>query len=451
MRQWIGPLWAGGISAAICYVEYVGLGAMLGTALLGYGDQSQAMGALLVILTASISSVIMAVRRLPVIAGPRGASLSIMVLGLLALQSSFPVNGTGQLVVIAAMMLGCTLGLSMGAMRWVQWLFDHLPQWLIPAFMYGSAISIVASASQKYLYHCLSVHEWQAWGVYLAGTLAGLLWLALCKTVAARTAHPKLAGVIRSLAGTSLVVGAGSAWLLYEWSQLRYATAGMCARLGMLDLNLHAFADRWAQLPQQDWQALSLWGLLAALVWGIFVGLVVLIEGRTAVATLMGTLKEIAPQHSSQALQQPVMRCSTGTQALLTPATAIVTSISQGRTLILWSLYRPSAASVLCHALLLLTIAFFASAWLAWLPQISLAVLMTLVGCSMLVAALETTWQQAYSVSHPGIAGGVGLWAVIAITVVTGQVLLAFVLPALGYVALHAWRQWQQRTRHKNS
>lgn len=97
MRQWIGPLWAGGISAAICYVEYVGLGAMLGTALLGYGDQSQAMGALLVILTASISSVIMAVRRLPVIAGPRGASLSIMVLGLLALQSNFPVNGTGQL------------------------------------------------------------------------------------------------------------------------------------------------------------------------------------------------------------------------------------------------------------------------------------------------------------------------------------------------------------------
>lgn len=440
MRQWMGALWAGGISAAICYVEYVGLGAMLGTALLGYGDQSQAMGTLLVVLAASLSCVVMALRRLPVIAGPRGASLSILVLGLLTLQSSFPVAGTGQLLVIAAMMLGCTLALCMGTMRWVQWLFDHLPPWLIPAFIYGSAVSIVASASQKYLSRCLYIHEGQSWGVYLGGTLAGLLWLALCKTAAARTTQPKWAGLFRSLSGTSLVVGAGAAWLLYEFSDLRYASAGMCARLGMLDLHWHAFTDRLALLAQQDWQALPLWGLLAAWVWGLCVGWVVLIESRTAIATLVSTL-QTSTTSSSQALQQPLMRWNAGTQALLAPATTVASSVSQSRTLILWSLFRPSPAAVLCHAVCLLLIALLASYWLAWLPQISLAVLMTLVGCSMLVPALEQTWQQAYSPSHLGIAGGLGLWAVLAITVLTGQALIGFMLPALCALALHGWQR----------
>lgn len=445
MRNWIGALWAGAVSAAICYAEYLGLGAMLGAALLGYGAQSQAMGTLLIVLAASLSCLVLGLRRLPVIAGPRGASLSILVLGLLTLQSSFPVAGSGQLLIIVAMMLGCALALYMGTMRWVQGLFEQVPPWLIPAFIYGSAISIVASASHKYLAHCLRMHEWQTWGIFLSGTLAGLLWQHGCKVVAARTTHAPLAGLIRSLSGTSLIVGAGTAWLLYEFSHLPYGTAGMCARLGKLDLSWHSVTSRMALLAQQDWASLPLWGLLAAGVWGLFVGLVVLIETRTAVSTLVHTLAERHPDHPLQALHHPLMRWHAGTQALLAPATTIASSVSQARTLILWSLSRPSPAAVLCHAACLLAIAFAASGWLAWLPHISLVVLMTLVGCSMIVPALEKTWHQAYSLSHPGIAGGLGLWAVLAITALTGQALAGFVLPALVTIALHGWQCYRAR------
>lgn len=56
---------------------------------------------------------------------------------------------------------------------------------------------------------------------------------------------PTVVGLARSLSGTSLVVGAGTAWLLYEYSSLRYASAGMCSRLGVLDLNLQPFSSAW--------------------------------------------------------------------------------------------------------------------------------------------------------------------------------------------------------------
>lgn len=442
MHRLLGVLWAGVVSAAICYAEYLGLGAMLGTALLGYGDQSQAMGTLLVVLAACISCLVLCARRFPVIAGPRGASLSILVLGLLSIQALYPVSGSGQLLVLVAMMLGCTATLCMGTMRWVQWVFAHLPAWLIPAFVYASALSIVASASHKYLYNCLMVSEWQTWGIFLSGVLAGLAWQTLCQSVARlKQLPPQATALARSLSGTSLVVGAGTAWLLYEYSSLRYASAGMCSRLGVLDLNLQSFFQRMGLLLEQDLHFIPLPALLAAAVWGLFVGLIVLIESRTAVTTLADLLRQAQRHAQAEALHTPLMRWNAGCQALLTPATTIASSVSQSRSQVIWSLYQPSAMAVLLHALALLAIALFAGHWLARLPQIALVVLMTLVACSMLIQSTTQVWQQAYSIKHRGIAGGLGLWAVLLISVVTGQTLLGFVLPAVWAIGLHWWRQ----------
>lgn len=439
MRQLIGAVWAGSISAAICYAEYLGLGAMLGTTLLGYGDQSQAMGTLLVVLAASISCLVLAIRRLPVIAGPRGASLSVLVLGLMTLQIQFQVSRTDQLLLLATMMVGCTVMLLISTLRWVDWIFDRLPQWLVPAFIYASAVSIVASASRKYLHSCLIVNEWQAWSIFLGSTLAGLFWISICRKIAQKTPNPKLSRLTGSLAGTGLVVGAATCWIFYELSSLPNASAGMCARMGLLDLSLHSFLERILLLAQNGLQLQAAApSLVLAAAWGMFVGLVVMLESRTAVASMADYLQKTTPAFVSQKLGQPLMLWNARLHAVLTSSTTVASSLSQSRSIIIWSLYRPSTLAIVFHIVALLLIALFASKWLAQLPQIALLVLMTLVGCSMLVPALEKTWREAYSLHHPGIGGGLGLWVVLSITAITQQPLAGFVLPAIFSVVTYA-------------
>lgn len=220
-------------------------------------------------------------------------------------------------------------------MRWVQWTFDHLPPWLIPAFVYASALSIVASASHKYLYNCLMVSEWQTWAIFLSGVLAGLVWQNLCQ---------------------------------------RYASAGMCSRLGVLDLNLQPFFQRMALLTEQQLHLVPLPALLTAVAWGLFVGLIVLIESRTAVTALAELLRQTQRHAQAETLHTPLMRWNAGCQALLTPATTIASSVSQARSQMIWSLYQPSAMAVLL------------------------------------------------------------------ISVVTGQTLLGFVIPAIWAIGMHWWR-----------
>ena len=103
----VGHLWAGLASAAICYAEYLGLGAVLGPALLGYGDQSKSVGTLLVVLSALVASLLLGLRKFPLLSGPRGASLSMLVLALLFIQSHFSVTASQQLPLLLCLMLGC--------------------------------------------------------------------------------------------------------------------------------------------------------------------------------------------------------------------------------------------------------------------------------------------------------------------------------------------------------
>ena len=430
MRRIFGSLWAGSISAAICYTEYMGLGAMLGTALLGYGAQSQTMGGLLVILAAAISSLVLCARKLPLIAGPRGASLSILVLGLVALQSYFPGSSSDQIALLVATMLGCVVMLFLGTFSWVSWIFKQVPTWLVPAFMYASALSIVANASKQYVFNCLQVNEIQSIGIFFGGVAAGLMWLAAFRKLAERCKNnPKAAGLARSFAGTTLIVGAGVAWGLYELSSLPNASAGMCARIGNLSLNLDMVLSRTQSLMAYEWRSLSVMSVGFSLFWGMLVGAVVILETRSSIDVLAKQLK-IDPTADSHPLHKPIMKWNARYQALLLPAATVASSISQSRSQILWNLYKPDPLAVFMHSAALLVIAFYASHLLANLPQIALAVLMTLVACTMIMPQLETEWGGAYSLKTSSISAGLGFWVVIGITVSFEMALLGFIIPA---------------------
>ncbi|MDO4970209.1 MAG: hypothetical protein Q4E66_12275, partial [Comamonadaceae bacterium] len=131
------------------------------------------------------------------------------------------------------------------------------------------------------------------------------------------------------------------------YSSLRYASAGMCSRLGVLDLNLQPFFQRMALLTEQQLHLVPLPALLTAVAWGLFVGLIVLIESRTAVTALAELLRQTQRHAQAETLHTPLMRWNAGCQALLTPATTIASSVSQARSQMIWSLYQPSAMAVL--------------------------------------------------------------------------------------------------------
>ena len=82
--------------------------------------------------------------------------------------------------------------------------------------------------------------------------------------------------------------------------------------------------------------------------------------------------------------------------------------------------------------------ALYAGDLIAGMPQIALAVLMALIAIQMIGGSLVSTWRKAYDPNEPittGLRNGLGLWLVIGLTVFTGQVLLAFLVPALIFFA----------------
>lgn len=443
--MYVGNAWAGMASAVICYVEYLGLGAVLGPALLGYGDQSKAVGTLLVLLSACIASLIFGLRRASLLAGPRGASLSVLVLVLLWLQVHFSVTAQQQLAILTCVLLGSSAMLWMAAWPRIQQLFDSLPQWLVPSFLYASAVGIVASAVGKYLFNCLQIAAWQTWAIYLSSTLLGVLWPWGCRKLAllCQSLSPELGRRLLALQGLSLILAAGWAWLGYWLGGLYLSKGGRCARLGSVELDLNAWNERFQVLLQgENWS--HGWQVLACAVFGgVIVGAVIVIESRTAVQSL----REEAPfgQNLDQAipLASNALHTTGWTHLPLVAATSVPVSISQARTQLLWSLGGHSHIGVLFHAAALLGIAVIASPWLAWLPQLSLAVLMTLIAIQMVGLSVVKIWSKAYDPQVApalGLRAGLGLWLVLGIAALSGQVILAFVLPAIAYGVLQLFR-----------
>ncbi|MEG2999397.1 MAG: SulP family inorganic anion transporter [Comamonas sp.] len=455
LRLRLAGLWAGLASAAICYAEYLGLGAVLGPALLGYGDQSKSVGTLLVVLSACLSGLLLAWRRMPYLAGPRGASLSMLVLCLVGLQKLLPGTAAQQLPVLASLVLGCVCMLGLAGTRRGQQRFARLPAWLMPAFIYASAVGIVAGAAGKYLYGCLQRAPLATWGIFLGACLLGVLWNQFFQArhaAAVKAQAPQRALRAKQLQGLALIVAAAAAWLVYEASPLAASTAGQCARLGQVDLHLQVLGERMAQLWHSLGGPLPWLSLLAAWVLGLGVGAVAAIESRAALDVLQ---REAVKQQVSAALpsQGSALRLQAGSAAVLLPCTGVPAAYSQSRTLVLWQLGGTTAWAAGCHAVALLGVALLASQWLAWLPQLVLAVLMTLVAVQMVGDPVQRIWRAAYDAQAPSYAGlraGLGLWLVLGITALTGQVLLSFVLPALGHGAYRLWRR-RRFVRHRNS
>ena len=430
----LGSLWAGVGSAVICYVEYVGLGAVLGPALLGYGAQSKSVGALLVVASAALACLILAWRRTPMLAGPRGAGMAVLVLSLLWLQQQFPSSAATQVILLAALMCGSALMQLATATAPGQAVFDRLPPWLVPSFIYASAISIAAGAINKYVYHCLQRNEVQTWGIFLSGTLLAVGWPHACRWLGKRLGQGRLLGRwIGKATGLAFMLGAALAWWMFEHSALAAPDGPFCARLGRVNLDVQTLTTRWQTLLHWPTGDSLLLPVLAAMACGLMVGAVNATETRTALDVL-----------SPDAKRAPVLiRWMALSTALLGGVTSVAPSISTSRSLILGNFFKPTALAVFFHSVALIILALLAGHWLAELPQLALAVLMTAVATQMVTKEAVQIWRSAYDPQTPvttGLRAGVGFWLVILLSVATAQPLVGLVLPALLHYAIRFLR-----------
>ena len=434
-----GSLWAGFASAVICYAEYLGMGALLGSYLLGHGDQAKSVGTLLVVASAIIGTLCLAARRLPFLAGPRGASMGMLVFALAWLQTQFPTTSSGQVMLLGCIMLGCACMLVVMCLPAVAKFFKELPTWLMPAFIYASAVSIIDGVVTKYLHHCILRDEATTWLIFLPAVLLGIAWPMLCKAMAARFAQSKAfkaEKAARALSGLALMLAGALAWITYQYSGLTYSEFGRCSTLGSVDLDVSVISTRVQSLLQHGNGSLTGWAYLMAFGWGCAVGIVAGVETKSTSDVLQSDWK--------RDLGNSLTRVNAGLVALTIPATGVVSSVSLSRTQTLQNFFPLNTVATIFHALCLCAIALLASQWLGQLPHIALAVLMTLVATQMLSEAVKKIWRNAYDptgIPPEAVLGGLGFWLVLAISILTGYTILGLLIPAVLYFVLFYGRR----------
>lgn len=113
--QWPGSLWAGVGSAVICYANTWPWEPMLAPALLGYGAQSKSVGTLLVVASAALACLLLAWRKVPYLAGPRGLYGGFGN-GIALAAAAFPASAAAQVALLVTLLfaaLGCRCWLQL--------------------------------------------------------------------------------------------------------------------------------------------------------------------------------------------------------------------------------------------------------------------------------------------------------------------------------------------------
>lgn len=139
---------AGALTAAVFYAEYTGLGAVLGAAL--PGRASAALGGLMVIGAVVVSSLLALAVRQPFIAGPRAASLAVLIFGMkFAVEHASAQEGRFVVAMAAmdTMLVVAAATLLLGLVPAMQRFIDGSHVALRKGFVFATAVGIVVGLS----------------------------------------------------------------------------------------------------------------------------------------------------------------------------------------------------------------------------------------------------------------------------------------------------------------
>lgn len=422
-RSVLPNLWAGAATAVVFYGEYLGLGSVLGSALVGEGTVATAMGTLLILGAVFVGCLLSLASPHVFLGGPRAASIAVLgwLIGTLTIHHHLsPAQQTTLMsVVLIAAALMVAIGVLPAFERWLR----GAPTWLIYGFMYASALSIISGAVKGRLIGCFSLDVIATWRIFIVTVAVGVLWkpilLRLTQSAALR-GHPGERGSIEKalqlLQPIGLLVGAGLSWLLYEISQLAVRSGPACARLGEKELDWALFPQRVLQHAEPFATAMAPVAVITAAVGGLLLGLVLLVESLTA----LGIDK---PQVLLPARRARLLGLSAVTNAAAGVMAAGCSSYSTSRTNTLREMGGTKSLAVLAHGVCVMCIAVLADRWIAQVPQLSVAVALTLVGLQMIGRDILKIWRKAY---HPQalpqrVAAGVMFWLVLVCSIGFGN------------------------------
>lgn len=409
---------AGTLTAVVFYAEYIGLGAVLGVAL--PGRSAIALGGLMVIGAVVVSSFLAVAVREPFIAGPRAASLGVLIVGMkFAIEHAEVADG--QFVVamaaLATILTVSAATLLLGLISSVQRFIDESHVALRKGFIFATAVGIVVGLSADQLDGCLRINPLLS--VLIVGVSIGtaLAWAHVCMRFKATRLW------LAQLAPLSMVVGVNIATFGYYTFVAQSAHSGLCGTLGSVGL-------QFGQLKQLLVSTSTFVSAASYLPWWVWLVLVVIgvLQGAVLLLESLTTLRDN---------QDPAGRSSWASQLKLralvnlfcAPLGFASSSLAGARTTALRQAHGQTRFAVLFHGIALLVILFFCSGWIAKIPSLAVAVALLLVASQMIDdETRHAVWRSGYDSTASKASVGIAwiFWCVLGLSVLVGAVLRYF-------------------------
>lgn len=371
-RRTAGELLAGALTAVVFYAEYIGLGVVLGGAL--PRPDGAALGTFMVIGAVLVNCLLGAALRQPLLAGPRAASIAVLVAGM-KFSSSHAASALDEFAVamtaLAAMLMVAAAVQLAGLLPRVRAWVCCTSVGLRKGFIFSTAVGMVVGLGSAQLDGCLRVAPASAIFVVVCSLLAALCWSGWCRMAIADPWR-------RSLAPLSLLIGVAMACAGYHVMVAPAVVSGWCGTIGTpppqgavlpkLWLTAETLGIAQSSLPVWVWPVLVLLGAL--------LGLVLLLES-------LSMLRE--SHHQTPPAQWGAHLKIRALANLLCALVGLAcSSLAVVRTNALIESGGRTQLAVLLHGMAIAAILLFLNHWIGAVPDLAVAVALLLFAIQMI-------------------------------------------------------------------
>lgn len=412
----LGDMFAGCFTAVVFYAEYIGMGVVLGQALPGPVASSVALGCTMVVGAVIVNCVMGAALREPLLAGPRAASLAVLVAGM-KFSADYANDDAARLpaalAALATMLVVAAATQLTGTLPRVRAWLACTSVALRKGFVFSTAVGIVVGLASAQLDGCLRVSPALTAAVMVVSVAVALGWSRWCSRPDSRPRR-------RRLAPFSLIIGTALASAGYYALLAPFALEDLCATVG-------SAAHEGASLLQPGVSAanfevaarsLPLWIWPVLVLIGALLGLVLLLESLTA---LRETREPTPPVVWAAHLK---LRALVNVAAA--PLGLACSSVSMVRTNALIESAGSTRLAVLFHGMALIAILLFLHDWIGALPQLAVAVALMLLAIQMIDEETRTgVWRRGYgpNASPERVRSAWAFWGVVALSLAAGSAL----------------------------
>jgi len=429
-----GELFAGLATAMIFYAEYVGLGSQLGAVWLGQGVGSLGYGNVLSLAAGALGCTLALLSPGAYVAGPRAASVVVLMSSLLYLSSRFGLDLKAQSAAAAIAMLTAALTVFVCSGPVARVALGSLPAALMHGFNFATAVFIVSDGVARAVIDCQQIDAVLAWTVFGGAVLFGALWSPVCEISAAVLRRPLLA----RLTPLGTMAAVALAWYVYEHSALSQGDGLACGRFGTQALHVGVLVDRAGSVWETLASGLPGAVVLGAMACGLGTGFALLLESSSAFVAADG---ELLPS------QTRLMRVSALSNGIGACAGVGPISYSASRTQTIRVFGGRTRLSVLTHGAFLVVLALLAGPWMRQVPQFAIGVVLALVGLNMVTPGMCRMWRDGYALKAPNhvVHSIAGFWLSVVSALALGSALAGFLVGLAAYAWWNVARSLRER------